>query len=171
LFLGYRGTMSTVTERGDFVFFWSGWPSQWHPSTFTVEGVTYVCAEQFMMAEKARLFGDEATRRKILAAADPREHKALGREVTPFDEARWTNACREIVFQGNLAKFTQDEALRALLLATGDKTLAEASPKDLVWGIGLAADDWQATHRGKWRGKNWLGEALMRVRAELRARG
>lgn len=159
--------MSDVTERGGFVFFWSGWPSQWHPSTFVVDGVTYSCAEQFMMAEKARLFGDRRTLAKILAATSPKEHKALGRGVSPFDEARWTGACREIVYRGNLAKFGQDEELGALLLATGTKTLVEASPLDRIWGIGLAAEDPRATDRSAWRGKNWLGEALMRVRADL----
>jgi ribA/ribD-fused uncharacterized protein len=46
-------------------------------------------------------------------------------------------------------------------------TLVEASPKDRIGGIGLAADDPRATDRSAWRGKNWLGEALMQVRAEL----
>ena len=159
--------MSDITEKDGLVFFWSGWPSQWHPSPFTLDGVTYSCCEQYMMAEKARLFGDLATLRKILAAETPREHKALGREVKGFDEARWTGACREIVYRANLAKFTQSDELRALLLATGSKTLAEASPTDRIWGIGLAAADPRATDRSAWRGKNWLGEALMRVRAEL----
>jgi ribA/ribD-fused uncharacterized protein len=168
---GYPGGMPDITETIDFVFFWNGWPSQWYPSEFTVGGVRYVCAEQFMMAEKARLFGDEATRKKILGTRSPRDHKALGRKVTPFDEKRWTAACREIVYQGNVAKFEQSPDLLELLLATGDKTLVEASPSDCIWGIGLAADDGRAMDRSAWRGTNWLGEALMRVRADLRARG
>ena len=159
--------MSDVTEKGGYVFFWSGWPSQWYPARFAVDGVTYSCTEQYMMAEKARLFGDRDTLRQILATTDPAEQKALGRCVTPFDEARWTGKCREVVYRGNLAKFGQNDDLRALLLATGTKTLVEASPKDRIWGIGLAADDPRATKRSAWRGKNWLGEELMRVRAEL----
>jgi len=159
--------MAHVTERDGFVFFWSGWPSQWYPSPFTIERIPYTCCEQFMMAEKARLFGDEPTRQQILATESPVEQKALGRKVTPFDDATWTAACREIVYLGNLAKFTQNPALRELLVATGTSTIVEASPTDKIWGIGLAADDPLATNRARWRGKNWLGEALMRVRAEL----
>jgi ribA/ribD-fused uncharacterized protein len=163
--------MSDVTETDELFFFWNGWPSQWYPARFTVGGVAYLCAEQFMMAEKARLFGDEATRAKILATGSPRDHKALGRKVKPFDEARWTAACREIVYQGSVAKFEQNPDLCALLLATGDRTLVEASPSDCIWGIGLAADDPRALVRSSWRGTNWLGEALMRAREELRRRG
>lgn len=159
--------MSDPSERDGFVFFWNGWPSQWHPAAFTVDGVAYSCAEQFMMAEKARLFGDEETLASILAASSPREHKALGRRVKGFDGERWTAACREIVRRGNLAKFSQSPELLALLLATGSKTLAEASPTDRIWGIGLAAEDPRATDRSAWRGTNWLGEVLMQVRAEL----
>ncbi len=163
--------MSDITERGGFVFFWAGWPSQWHPAAFTVDEVAYTCAEQFMMAEKARLFGDEEARAQILATGSPREHKALGRRVKGFDASRWTDACREIVYRGNVAKFTQNAELEAKLRATGDLTLAEASPLDLIWGIGLAADNPRATEPSAWRGKNWLGEALMRVRRDLPPRG
>src|SRR5262245_43698308 len=147
--------MDPVTEREGFVFFWNGWPAQWHPSPFVLGGVRYSCCEQYMMAEKARLFGDQETLSKILAAETPREQKALGRQVKPFDEQRWNSVCREIVYQGNLAKFTQNEDLLALLLATGEKTLVEASPTDKIWGIGLDAKDRRATDPSQWRGKNW----------------
>jgi hypothetical protein len=162
--------MEDPWQRDGFVFFWHGWPSQWHLSPFEIDGVRYRCCEQFMMAEKARLFGDADTLAEILAAKAPTEHKALGREVAPFDARRWSAACREIVYRGNLAKYEQSASLRALLLATGALVLAEASPSDKIWGIGLAADDPRAPRRAEWPGKNWLGKALMRVRDELRAR-
>jgi len=159
-----------VTERGNFVFFWGGWPSQWHHCRFVIDGIPYNCTEQYMMAQKAELFGDLASRAKILASKNPREQKALGREVEGFDEEMWTAACREVVFRGNLAKFSQDETLKALLLATSGKQIVEASPKDRIWGIGLSADDPRATDPEQWQGTNWLGEALMRVREQLRSR-
>jgi hypothetical protein len=122
-----------VTETDRFVFFWGGWPSQWSKSTFRVDGIAYNCCEQFMMAEKARLFGDDVRLAQILQSKSPREQKALGREVENFDEAVWNRVCRDVVYRGNLARFTQDDRLAALLLATGDKTIVEASPKDCIW--------------------------------------
>ena len=46
--------------------------------------------------------------------------------------------------------------------------MAEASPLDLVWGIGLRADDPRAKDTRQWRGKNLLGEVLSAVREEIR---
>ena len=54
------------------------------------------------------------------------------------------------------------------LLNTGNKRLAEASPLDPVWGIGLRADDPRAKDPRQWRGKNLLGEAPSAVREEIR---
>ena len=39
------------------------------PSPFTVDLVEYNCAKQFMMASKARLFGDDTALSAILASA------------------------------------------------------------------------------------------------------
>lgn len=157
-----------VFETERFVFFWGGWPSQWCKSTFRVDGVTYNCCEQFMMAEKARLFGDSETLSHILRTKSPREQKALGRRVANFDADAWTRACREIVHRGNLARFTQNPDLRQRLLDTGQKTIVEASPKDPIWGIGLAASDPRAHDPAQWLGTNWLGIALMQVRQNIR---
>lgn len=157
--------MSGNVER--FTFFWSGPFSQWHPSPFNTNRVQYGCAEQYMMAEKARLFGDKATLVKILAARSPRDQKRLGREVTGFSADRWNTVAKNVVYQGNVAKYTQNPDLRELLLATVGTTLVEASPRDTIWGIGLAEDDPRAQVRSQWLGKNWLGEVLTRVRDEL----
>src|SRR4051794_40507217 len=147
-----------------FTFFWSGPFSQWHPSVFVIDGRSYTHAEQYMMEQKALLFGDEATAEMIRLAATPREQKALGREVKPFDKDRWDAAARPIVFKGNWAKFTQNPDLKERLLATAGTTLVEASPKDRVWGIGLAENDRRASDRSKWLGLNWLGQVLTQVR-------
>ncbi|CAB1101693.1 unnamed protein product [Ectocarpus sp. CCAP 1310/34] len=71
------------------VFFWKP-PSpfsQWTPSTFTVDGVVYSCAEQFFAAEKARLLGDRCALQNIMRVSDPALHRKFGREVAKQVEA------------------------------------------------------------------------------------
>jgi ribA/ribD-fused uncharacterized protein len=143
--------------------------SQWWPVTFTVDGLSYPSAEHFMMAGKALLFGDGAAAERIRQAADPAAAKALGREVRGFDEQRWAGRRFEVVVTGNLAKFGQHPDLGQLLAGTGDRVLVEASPRDLIWGIGLAPDDERAASPDRWRGQNLLGFALMEVRQRLRS--
>lgn len=74
----------------------------------------------------------------------------------------------EIVVAGNVAKFSQNPPMLETLLATGDKTLVEASPFDRIWGIGLRADDARVYDPTQWRGENLLGQALVEVRQRLR---
>jgi ribA/ribD-fused uncharacterized protein len=143
--------------------------SQWFEAAFTVDGVAYRTAEHFMMAGKARLFGDVETCECILAARTPGDAKKLGREIRGFDEAAWVAARLDIVTQGNVAKFSQNAELGAFLLGTGKQVLVEASPVDAVWGIGMAATDAGAQDPRAWRGLNLLGFALMAARETLRA--
>eukprot|EP00287_Rhodomonas_sp_CCMP768_P032633 CAMPEP_0202853614 /NCGR_PEP_ID=MMETSP1389-20130828/90570_1 /ASSEMBLY_ACC=CAM_ASM_000865 /TAXON_ID=302021 /ORGANISM="Rhodomonas sp., Strain CCMP768" /LENGTH=306 /DNA_ID=CAMNT_0049532165 /DNA_START=1 /DNA_END=921 /DNA_ORIENTATION=+ len=124
--------------------------------------------EMYMMAEKARLFGDHATLRQVLAArGDPKQVKALGRQVRGFDMEMWDAHCMEAVVKGNLAKFTQNSLMLEKLIATRNMVLAEASPLDTRWGIGLRADDPDCKVPSRWRGSNRLGCALMVVREQL----
>ncbi|WP_269854076.1 NADAR family protein [Streptomyces sp. RPT161] len=141
--------------------------SQWWPAEFAVDGVRYPTAEHWMMAGKARLFGDERTAAEVLAAGHPNEAKALGRQVRGFEEELWARHRWDLVVEGNVAKFGQHPALRDFLLGTRSRVLVEASPLDRVWGIGLAADDERAADPARWRGSNLLGFALMETRSRL----
>jgi len=142
--------------------------SQWFPIAFEVAGERYATAEHWMMASKASLFADAAMRRRILKTTDPGEAKALGRKVRGFDDARWAAARYEIVVEGSVHKFASHPKLRDFLLATGDRVLVEASPRDRIWGIGLGRNNTDATNPSRWRGQNLLGFALMEARARLR---
>lgn len=164
----------------DFLFFWGHTPrsadavdqsclSQWFPRAFDADGVRYASAEHFMMAAKARLFGDSGTLARILEAPTPADAKKLGRAVQGFDEARWAAARLEAVVRGNVAKFGAHADLRAFLLGTGERMLVEAAPRDTIWGIGLGASNVAARDPRKWRGLNLLGFALVEARARLRA--
>ncbi|MDQ0013305.1 ribA/ribD-fused uncharacterized protein [Variovorax boronicumulans] len=166
-------------HKVDYLFFWGHQVpkdgsvgkscfSQWYEAPFTVEGVTYRTAEHFMMAGKARLFGDTTTCEKILAAHTPGEAKKLGRQIRDFDEAKWLEARFDLVTRGNIAKFSQNAALGAFLLGTRQQVLVEASPVDAIWGIGLAATDAAAQDPRSWNGLNLLGYALMAARDAMR---
>ncbi|WP_328911933.1 MULTISPECIES: NADAR family protein [unclassified Streptomyces] len=143
--------------------------SQWWPAPFTVEGVEYATAEHWMMAGKARLFGDTEAEKRALAASHPKAAKDVGGSVRGFDEAVWRRERFGLVTAGNAHKFGQHPDLRAYLLGTGERVLVEASPMDRIWGIGLAVDDDRARTPAAWRGLNLLGFALMEARARLSA--
>lgn len=149
------------------LLFMKGPFSQFHASRFSVEGRDYICAEQFMHAEKARLFGDDAMAERIMRSSSPHEQKLMGGRVTGFDSETWDARKVDIVTTGNLAKFGQNAGLRRRLLETGDAILAEANPKDFIWGIGMAENDPAAQDPANWQGQNLLGKVLMSVRETL----
>lgn len=166
-------------ERFEYLFFWGHTPkvagridgsclSQWYPAPFVVNGAIYPTAEHWMMAGKARLFGDHDALDAILAAADPGNAKALGRTVRGFDDGRWEAHRAELVVEGNVHKFAQSPPLHAFLLATRNRVLVEASPRDRIWGIGIGASHEDAGDPRRWRGENLLGFALMEARSRLR---
>lgn len=169
-------------ERLKFLPFWGHRPrpdgtlgpsclSQWWPSDFTVGDVRYATAEHWMMAAKARLFGDPEAERAALEATTPAAAKKAGRLVRGFEDAIWERERYGIVVEGSVHKFSSTPALRAYLLNTGSRVLVEASPLDRVWGVGLAADDERALDPARWQGLNLLGFALMEARERLRAGG
>jgi ribA/ribD-fused uncharacterized protein len=141
--------------------------SQWYPAPFVIDGVTFPTAEHMMMYRKARLFGDDAAAAQILAARHPGEAKTLGRKVSRFDEAVWRRERFEIVVAASVAKFSQNLPLKAFLVSTKQRVLVEASPRDQIWGIGMAESNPSSRAPEAWRGLNLLGFALMRARRTL----
>ncbi len=161
-----------------YLFFWGHQPqadgslgpsclSQWWPAPFRLDGVDYPTAEHFMMAEKARLFGDGEIERRVLASPHPKQAKDAGRQVRGFVDETWVERRFGIVVRGNLAKFRQNDELKRFLLGTHRRVLVEASPVDRVWGIGLAGDDPKVADPEAWRGLNLLGFALMEARDQI----
>ena len=153
--------------KGNYVFFWDGIYSQWYNAPMVIDGITYNCCEQYMMHQKALTFGDTETAELIMANKNPRDQKALGREVKNFDKAKWDAVCIGIVYKGNYAKFSQNVELADELLATGNKIIVEASPYDTIWGIGMGEKEPGIKNPANWKGLNLLGWSIMLVRKEL----
>jgi ribA/ribD-fused uncharacterized protein len=152
------------------LFYSSAHPfSNWYMCPFVHLGHEYNCSEQFMMYKKAMLFGDHDVAEMIMQQGHPRKQKFLGREVRGFDADTWNRECKPIMVPGLVSKFTQDEYCLTTLLDTGDTIIAEASPSDKIWGIGLSGDDPKALNPKLWQGTNWLGDVLMETRDEIRS--
>ncbi|KDR68448.1 hypothetical protein GALMADRAFT_78767 [Galerina marginata CBS 339.88] len=169
-------------NRDDYIFFWKtnevhGWGSQWYHSPFKAsvvfeegseaEKVTFPSAEHWMMVQKALLFKDAEMAREILAVegvgqGSMAQVKALGRKVAGFSEEKWVAAREQIVVEGNVHKFTQNRDLLDKLVATGDKVIIEASPRDRIWGVGFGEKN-ALSQRDRW-GLNLLGKALEETR-------
>ena len=132
-------------SRDDFVFFWKNdslysFLSQWYAASFVIDGIRYNCAEQYMLAQKAVMFGDSYILRKIMASDNPVIMNQFGRQVRNFNPDVWDVHCQYIVKKANIAKFSQNHFLNKSLPATGDKIVVEASPYDTIWCIGLEED-------------------------------
>lgn len=157
-----------------FIFFWGSKSqdskinnsclSQWYKCDFEENGIKYNCCEQYMMAKKAELFGDEEIFNEIMKNSNPKIIKGLGRKVRNFDSEIWNKNRIDIVKNANYLKFSQNGNLKEFLLLTNDAILAEASPYDRIWGIGLSKEDKRSTNPNMWKGTNYLGFILMDVR-------
>lgn len=176
-----RNTVEKVAERYklegeamEFTFFWGhskdeggitkSCLSQWYECEFTVDGIKYRTAEQYMMAQKAKLFGDEEIFGMIMNARGPHDYKRLGRKVRNFEQETWDKNKLKIVAQGSAAKFSQNEKLGEFLKSTGKSIIVEASPNDSIWGIRMRIDDPGIGDPANWKGENLLGRALMAAR-------
>lgn len=141
----------------------NGFLGQWFPSSFQDEtGMTFDNAEQYMMYQKAKIFGDDEIAKQIMTTNKPQVMKSLGQRVRNFDQKVWDQQKYQIVVNGTFFKFSQNPALKEQLLATGDSYLAEASPYDKIWGVGTTS-----LNPRYWQGQNLLGCALMAVRYHL----
>lgn len=160
-------------EKKNVVFFYgvknvNGEFSNHYVREFKVNGNTFSCVEQYMMAQKALIFRDFETFNKVMNSKNPVEMKHLGREVKNFNAEKWDGVKVKVVKRAVMAKFSQNWDLRELLLETGDKLIAESNPMDRVWGIGICKSDKDVMNKMEEWGENLLGKIMMEVREELK---
>lgn len=150
------------------ILFNNGYLSNWYHSTFTINGICYDSIEQYMMYQKALTFNDMETAEKILKTKNFREVKNLGRQVKNYNDTIWNGIRQIVVYEGLLAKFSQNEDIKNQLLNTGNEVLVECSATDKIWAISLTIDNVDSKDITKWKGQNLLGFSLMKVRDKLR---
>ncbi len=145
----------------------NGYLSNWYLSNFVIDGVLFSSMEQYMMYKKAMCFDDKVVAEEILETKDVAKIKALGRQVSNYNDSIWNGMRQIIIYEGLIAKFTQNEILKEQLKSTGDAILAECAVQDKIWGIGLSMKDSNRLDIDKWKGQNLLGYALMLVRNKV----
>jgi hypothetical protein len=119
-----------------------------------IDGQIWPTSEHYFQAQK---FFGSAYAEKIRLKSSPSTAAKLGRSRKHPLRADWEQAKDAIMYRAVLAKFTQHDRLRCMLLATGDALLVEHTKNDSYWADG-----------GDGSGKNMLGQILMQVRDELR---
>lgn len=145
----------------------NGFLSNWYHSEFTVDGIKFSSMEQYMMYKKALCFNDDKIAKQILETEDVARIKALGREVSNYDDHVWNGIRQITVYEGLLAKFSQNDVLRKKLKDTENMILAECAVRDRIWGIGLSMCDPKRLNPKQWNGQNMLGYTLMMVRDKI----
>ena len=141
--------------------------SNHYPSPFELDGMTFNCNEQYVMYKKAIKFGDNATAQKIMEEKSPAVQKELGKRVANFNKNVWESVQEVIFVRGLRAKFAQNPHCAAVLRATGDKRIYEASPYDGIYGVGLSVFSKDIWDESKHKGLNWMGAWLEMVRSEV----
>ena len=146
----------------------NGFLSNWYSSACEIEDKKFTSVEQYIMYRKAEIFGDTEIADRILSTDDPETQKALGRKVSGYSGYVWDGIRQMVVYRGLMAKFSQNEDLKELLLKTGDAYLVECAMRDKIWACGRSLYDERRKDASLWDGTNILGFALMEVRERLR---
>ena len=145
--------------------------SNMYRCSFTnAEGLTFNSSEQYYQYYKALAFGDISAADEIIASTDPYAAKRLAKRIEAFDAKKWRDGeCNEVMKKAVDLKFSQNLTCRQYLLQTRP-IIAEASPYDGYFGIGLRLTDPRAVNHRLWPGRNRMGVILMNYRAEIRHR-
>ena len=122
-----------------------------------LDGKVWPTSEHYFQAQK---FTGTEFEEEIRRVKSPMIAARMGRARSKPLRADWEQVKDEVMRRAVLAKFTQHEELRDILLSTGDALLVEHTRNDSYWGDG-----------GDGRGRNMLGQILSSVREELRGAG
>ena len=142
--------------------------SNFYPCRFVYKDVEWKSSEQCFMAMKAKYFNDDESYERILESTTPKEAKAIGRKVRNFSFI-WSFVSESIMFEVVLAKFSQNDDLKSLILSDEfkGKKFVEGSPDDKKWGVGMRYTNPAIDDESNWKGKNLLGKVLDKVRERL----
>ena len=106
----------------------------------TSDGKSFICIEQYIQYEKAKLFDDQDSAEHIMTYENMYELRAMGRNITGFRYWKWKQHMSSVMKHGIHEKFSENKDAKKALFETGNKALAEAS-RDTYWGCGIHITD------------------------------
>jgi ribA/ribD-fused uncharacterized protein len=171
--MSHRHQHDDKRPRRHCYLFWKS-PHIFNPlvhTPFKVDGIEYMCVDQYVLCHKALMFNDPETHDKARIATTGKDFRELSKTIKNYDHSIWLRKRLGVMTDANYYKFSQNPELRTKLFLTEDDVIVFANPYDTVWGVGMDENDRNVVYRDRWRGDNLLGEALMRVRDELQGRG
>ena len=119
-----------------------------------LNGKRWPTSEHFFQAQK---FHGTEHEEEVRLAKTPKIAASMGRDRKRPLRRDWESVKDQIMREAVLAKFSQHDDLKAILLGTGDALLVEHTTNDSYWADG-----------GDGSGKNMLGRILMEIRELLR---
>jgi hypothetical protein len=143
----------------------------WYAAPITVDTVKFHCAGQYLLYEAAQIFKDTKFANRILNEnCDESWYDSFEVHCSGYDTVMFRGVIEdELLYKVNLAKFHQNGDLAKQLLGTQTARLVFASKEDRILGSGFDASDVGAIDKPmkNWRGKNFLGKSLTKVRDAL----
>lgn len=124
---------------------------------FQIDHEFYFSVEQYVAAEKARLFGDFSTERKIMKMKDIKEILEMSRQIRFYEKEVWEQIYFTILLNGTYQKVMQNPRLKEFLLATENQVILEKAWKNLILDEMIIESE-----------SNELGCLLMEVRDEIK---
>ena len=143
--------------------------SNHYPCNFVREGKQYSSMEKYLFVRLAKLFKDDDLEKRLTKLNNPVEIKGLGKKIKNYNKDIWRGEIESILYDGLMAKFSQNQTLKEILLATKDTIIVEANKFDTVYGVGLSLGDPELWNENLWKGDNLMGKALVQVRDILKA--
>lgn len=159
--------ITTITKDNVVAFYKKSSPfSNHYPCKFTLDDITYNCAEQAYALARANHAHDHQAAHDIMATNDPVLQKSIMKRLKS-NTNDWDSIKYDVMTKIVSAKFQQDPSLKCALSETNEKILVEGNPHDTYWGAGVSIFDKKIWNNKEWVGKNQLGNILMKVRSEL----
>ena len=141
--------------------------SNFYESKFTVDGIECISSEQYIQAQKALLFKEEASYNKIMGATNSLDCKNAARSVRNFDRSTWETSAGSLCKEGLKAKFNQNPYLLDILInKTGNKKLVECA-NDRLWANGIPLYSDTCLNQQQWISQGLLGKLSEDIRMEL----